>query len=81
MSNDPFLSSDELRILTKAGSGVHQIVRLKQMGIPFTVDPYETPFVARVDYLKYVLSGSGKVDSGDNGCDSGIGEKSANLGS
>lgn len=56
-------------------------MRLKQMGIPFTVDPYETPFVARVDYLKYVLSGSGKVDSGDHGCDSGIGEKSANLGS
>lgn len=80
MSNDPFLSSDELRILTKAGSGVHQIERLRQMGIPFTVDPYETPFVARVDYFKYVLSGSGKVDSGDHSSDAGVDKKSTNLG-
>ena len=81
MSNDPFLSSDELRILTKAGSGVHQIVRLKQMGIPFTVDPYETPFVARVDYLKYVLSGSGIGGFGDHGRNKGVVENSTNLGS
>ena len=60
MNNDPFLSSDELRALTKAGSSVYQLERLKQMNIPFTVDRYETPFVTRADYLKFVLSGSAK---------------------
>lgn len=58
MNNDPFLSSDELRALTKAGSSVYQLERLKQMNIPFTVDRYETPFVTRADYLKFVLSDS-----------------------
>ena len=56
MRDSPFLSSDELRVLTKAGSGVIQIERLKQLGIPFTVDLYETPFVARVDYAKFILA-------------------------
>jgi len=56
MDDDPFLSSDELRVLTKAGSGIIQIERLKQMGIPFTVDPYETPFVARAEYAKFILA-------------------------
>lgn len=81
MNSAPFLSSDELRELTKAGSGVHQIERLKQMGIPFTVDPYETPFVARVDYLKYVLSGSERRDAGEKNRDRSLVEKSASLGS
>ncbi len=60
MNNDPFLSSDELRALTKAASSFHQLERLKQMNIPFTVDRYQTPFVTRADYLKFVLSGSAK---------------------
>jgi len=51
------------------------------MGIPFTVDPYETPFVARVDYLKYVLSGSGIGGFGDHGRNKGVVENSTNLGS
>jgi hypothetical protein len=67
MNNDPFLSSDELRALTKAGSSVYQLERLKQMNIPFTVDRYETPFVTRADYLKFVLSGSDGNLSSDHG--------------
>jgi hypothetical protein len=67
MNNDPFLSSDELRALTKAGSSVYQLERLKQMNIPFTVDRYETPFVTRADYLKFVLSGSDGNLSIDHG--------------
>jgi hypothetical protein len=56
VKNDPFLSSDELRAVTKAGSGVIQVERLKEMGIAFTVDHYETPYVTRADYAKYVLA-------------------------
>ena len=67
MNNDPFLSSSELRALTKAASSFHQIERLKQMNIPFTVDRYETPFVTREDYLKFVLSGSASDVSSDHG--------------
>ena len=67
MDNDTFLSSDELRALTKAGSSIYQLERLKQMNIPFTVDRYETPFVTRADYLKFVLSGSASDVSSDHG--------------
>jgi hypothetical protein len=71
MNNDPFLSSDELRSLTKAALSVYQLERLKQMNIPFTVDRYETPFVTRADYLKFVLSGSTGNLSSDHGQDAG----------
>jgi len=37
------------------------------MNIPFTVDRYETPFVTRADYLKFVLSGSDGNLSSDHG--------------
>ncbi len=65
MKNDPFLSSNELRELTKAALSVYQLERLKQMNIPFTVDRYETPFVTRADYLKFVLSASASSVSSD----------------
>ena len=67
MDNDTFLSSDELRALTKAGSSIYQLERLKQMNIPFTVDRYETPFVTRADYLKFVLSDSDGNLSSEHG--------------
>ena len=42
-----WLVSDEIRELTQAGSSVLQIAALKRLGIPFDLDPYETPLVKR----------------------------------
>ena len=42
-----WLVSDEVRELTRAGSSVMQVAVLKELGIPFELDPYETPLVKR----------------------------------
>ena len=42
-----WLVSDEVRELTRAGSSVMQAAVLKELGIPFELDPYETPLVRR----------------------------------
>ena len=42
-----WLVSDEVRELTRAGSSVMQAAVLKELGIPFELDRYETPMVRR----------------------------------
>ena len=44
-----YLSSDELRQLTLRGSGFSQIQCLEELGIEFTLDPYECPLVRYED--------------------------------
>jgi hypothetical protein len=45
-----FISSDELRELTKCGGSLRQIERLKQLSISFSLDAYGTPEVKRTDF-------------------------------
>jgi hypothetical protein len=45
--HNDWLVSDELRELTRAGSSVMQTAVLKELGIPFDLDTYETPMVKR----------------------------------
>jgi hypothetical protein len=45
MANDRFISSDELRLITKAGSSILQVEKLEQLGIPYSLDEYGTPMV------------------------------------
>lgn len=47
MAQDKFLSSDELRQLTRAGSSFMQAKKLEQLGIPYKADVYGTPMVER----------------------------------
>jgi hypothetical protein len=42
-----WLMSDEVRELTRAGSSFMQATILKELGIPFELDRYETPMVRR----------------------------------
>jgi hypothetical protein len=44
-----YISSDELRVLTKSGGSWHQIQKLNQLRIAFSLDVYGTPMVKRVD--------------------------------
>ena len=48
-----YISSDELRAVTKSGGSWHQIQRLFVLGIPFSLDAYGTPQVRRADLEKY----------------------------
>jgi len=52
MTEDIFLSSDELRHITKAGSSFIQSEKLAQLNIPFSLDQYGTPIVRRSDLSK-----------------------------
>jgi hypothetical protein len=55
MTTDRFLSSDELRLITRAGSSYLQVERLEELGIPYSLDDYGTPMVehlAVADILK-----------------------------
>lgn len=48
-----YISSDELRELTKCGGSLRQIEQLKQLCINFSLDPYGTPVVKRADFDKF----------------------------
>jgi hypothetical protein len=52
-NQDLYISSDELRELTKFGGSWHQIHQLKFLCIPFSLDAYGTPVVKRVDFDKF----------------------------
>ncbi len=49
MTTEVYISSDELRTLTKCGSSFFQSQKLSALGIPFSFDHYETPMVKRSD--------------------------------
>ena len=58
MNEDPFINSDELRAVTKRGSSFLQAEKLKELGIPFSLDQHGTPMVKRSDldtFLKVKL--------------------------
>ena len=48
-NQDPYISSDELRELTKSGGSWYQIHQLKRLRITFSLDAYGTPVVKRAD--------------------------------
>lgn len=52
-NQDLYISSDELRELTKSGGSLHQIYQLKYLGITYSLDAYGTPVVKRVDFDKF----------------------------
>ena len=54
MTKDAFLSSDELRTLTKCGSSFFQSEKLAALDIPYSVDPYGTPMVKRSDLATFL---------------------------
>ena len=49
MIENPFITSDELRTITKCGASFLQSKKLVELGIPFTFDRYGTPMVKRSD--------------------------------
>jgi hypothetical protein len=49
-----FLSSDQVRKLTKAGGSHRQILRLIELKIPFEIDVYGTPLI-RQDVIQSIL--------------------------
>jgi hypothetical protein len=51
-----YISSDELRELTKSAGCWYQIQQLKQLGITFSLDAYGTPLVKRADFDKFKKS-------------------------
>ena len=53
MTEEAYLSSDELRTLTKCGSSFFQSEKLAALGIPHSFDPYGTPMVKRSDLAKF----------------------------
>jgi hypothetical protein len=52
-NQNPYLSSDELRELTKSGGSWQQIQYLNQLHIPFSLDAYGTPMVKRADLSSF----------------------------
>ena len=54
MTEEAYLSSDELRTLTKCGSSFFQSEKLAALGIPHSFDPYGTPMVKRSDLAKFL---------------------------
>lgn len=49
-NQNSYISSDELRELTKSGGSWHQIHQLKRLRIAFSLDAYGTPVVKRADF-------------------------------
>jgi hypothetical protein len=54
MTKEAYLSSDELRTLTKCGSSFFQSEKLAALGIPHSFDPYGTPMVKRSDLATFL---------------------------
>lgn len=54
MIENPYISSDELRNITKCGSSLFQSKKLVELGISFTFDQYGTPMVKRSDLAKFL---------------------------
>lgn len=54
MTEEAYLSSDELRTLTKCGSSFFQSEKLAALGIPYSFDPYGTPMVKRSDIATFL---------------------------
>lgn len=54
MIENPFITSDELRTITKCGASFLQSKKLVELGIPFTFDRYGTPMVKRSDLAKFL---------------------------
>lgn len=52
-NQNPYISSDELRELTKSGGSWCQINQLKRLRIAFSLDAYGTPEVKRADFDKF----------------------------
>jgi hypothetical protein len=52
-NQDLYISSDELRELTKFGGSWYQIHQLEFLRITFSLDAYGTPVVKRVDFDKF----------------------------
>ena len=48
-----YISSDELRELTKSGGSWNQIHQLIHLRITYSLDAYGTPVVKRVDFDKF----------------------------
>jgi hypothetical protein len=52
-NSDQYISSDELRVLTKFGGAWYQIQQLKLLHIAFSLDAYGSPLVKRSDFENY----------------------------
>lgn len=52
-NQNSYISSDELRELTRFGGSWYQILQLKHLGIAFSLDAYGTPVVKRADFDKF----------------------------
>jgi hypothetical protein len=52
-NRDLYISSDELRELTKSGGSWCQIHQLMHLRITYSLDAYGTPVVKRVDFDKF----------------------------
>jgi hypothetical protein len=52
-NDDRYISSDELRVLTKFGGSWYQIQQLKYLRIAFSLDADGTPLVKRSDFEKF----------------------------
>jgi len=52
-NRDLYISSDELRELTKSGGSWRQIHQLMHLRITYSLDAYGTPVVKRVDFDKF----------------------------
>jgi hypothetical protein len=55
MNDIKFITSDELRTLTKRATSFLQVEYLDEKKIPYTLDEYGTPCV-RYDDVRYLLS-------------------------